>query len=356
SAPVSAYAVYPFGGPQSYVPTATLLLPVESLGNDYVVVGPSPEPVGTANPFTQIVATEDDTVVTLIPSANIVSAVGLPSGNAGVPYTVTMHRGEVVQFVQPNELTGTPLSANKPIAVLGGHQCMWAPYGAPACDAAQQQLPPITSWGAEVAAASYRARSAGAKERLPYRIIAAVSDTVLTYTPDVPAAPHRLGAREVESFETDAPFVVRSQDAQHPIFLASYMTGGTLADGAGDPDFVNVVPTEQYLSSYTFYADHSFPEASLTLIRKRGPAGFANVELDCAGSVGGWSPLGTDFEVARVDLSRAYAPVVYPTGSCGPGRHEAHSTEPFALTVWGWGPYSSYGYPAGSGTRRLYAH
>lgn len=356
TAPVSAYAMYPFGGAAAYVPTATLLLPVESLGTEYVIVNPAPRfSQGSSDPFTQLVATEDDTVVTLVPSANIVSAGGLQAGSAGVPYTVTMSRGEVVQLVQSAELTGTPLSSNKQLAVLGGHQCMVVPADVSACDAAQQQLPAVTSWGTEYAAASYRSRSAGTNETLHYRIVSAVAGTTLTYTPDIPSAPHSLGAGEVASFDVDVPFVVRSQDAKHPIFVASFMTGGTLAGGAGDPDFVNVVPTAQYLSSYTFYADHSFAETSLTFIRKRGPAGFANVELDCAGNIGGWSALGTDFEVARVDLSRGHLPVATPTGSCAPGRHVARSAEPFALTVWGWGPYASYGYPAGSGTRHIYA-
>lgn len=292
--------------------------------------------------------------MTLTPSVDIEPAVGLPAGSPGVPYTFTMQRGEVVQFVQSAELTGPPLSSTKPVAVLGGHPCMFVPFGRPYCDAAQQQLPALSSWGAEYAVASYRARTAGASESVPYRIVAAVAGTTLTYSPAIPSAPSTLGAGEIASFETDAPFVVRSQDDKHPIFVASYMTGGALAGDLGDPDFVNVVPTAQYLSSYTFYADPSFPETSLTLIRKRGPAGFANVELDCVGNVGGWSALGTDFEVARVDLSRGAAPVAHPTGTCAPGRRVARSDQPFALTVWGWGHAASYGYPAGAGTRRIY--
>jgi hypothetical protein len=78
------------------------------------------------------------------------------------------------------------------------------------------------------------------------------------------------------------------------------------------------------------------------------------VKLDCVGTIGGWTPVdgSDDYEMTRVDLVRHD---FEKQGSCDNGRHEASSSQPFALTVWGWGSpetsvmtgYVSYGYPAG---------
>ena len=95
------------------------------------------------------------------------------------------------------------------------------------------------------------------------------------------------------------------------------------------------------------------------MTRKRGDAGFADVTLDCAGVLGGWTSVGGgDYEMTRIDLVRHD---FQRQGSCDNGRHEMTSAQPFGLTVWGWGTsetreftgYVSYGYPAGQNLKTL---
>jgi len=78
--------------------------------------------------------------------------------------------------------------------------------------------------------------------------------------------------------------VVRTQDADHPIYLAAYMTGnggGYFGSpsfaGHGDPEFVNVVPTGQWLNSYSFYADPTDEETSLVIVRQKHQGKFEDV-------------------------------------------------------------------------------
>jgi hypothetical protein len=80
---------------------------------------------------------------------------------------------------------------------------------------------------------------------------------------------------------------------------------------------------------------------------------FVDVVVDCIGPVAGWQPVGTDgrFEVTNVDLLRANV----PSGSCTNGRHEAHSSGPFGIVVWGEDAYASYAYPAGGNVSSLAA-
>jgi hypothetical protein len=66
----------------------------------------------------------------------------------------------------------------------------------------------------------------------------------------------------------------------------------------------------------------------------------------------GWTALGTDFELTRVDLTTGNFQNV---GSCSTGVRQMSSGAPFGLWVWGWGSAAStpqtrnvsYAYPGG---------
>jgi len=127
------------------------------------------------------------------------------------------------------------------------------------------------------------------------------------------------------------------------------MTGGEKYSTDGDPDFVTVVPDDQFLDDYVFFVDHTYKTSTLTFVRKKDKSGFHDVKLDCAGTVSGWKPLGGDgtIEYAWVDINRDGK----PSGACSAGRHEASSEGSFGLYVWGIDYTVSYGFPAGAGSR-----
>jgi hypothetical protein len=147
-------------------------------------------------------------------------------------------------------------------------------------------------------------------------------------------------------------FTVQSQDAAHPFYLGGYMTGGAPFGDVGDPEWVNIIPPAQFLDHYVLFTDPTYPETSLVVIRSpsRVDGSFADVELACAGKLGGWQKLG-DHEFTRVNLVTGDFQGV---GGCSNGRQEMSSALPFGVTVWGWGTTQqtklvSYAYPAGAG-------
>jgi hypothetical protein len=189
-----------------------------------------------------------------------------------------------------------------------------------------------------------------------------------------------IGPQQLAEFDAAGPFVVRSQDAQHPFYMASYMTGGggfpTQAfplGGIGDPEFINVVPPAQFLPRYTFFTDPTYPETNLVMVRVLDPTTgqMPDVTLDCAGLLSGWSAVGTSgtYEMLRVDLSTGNFQGV---GGCDNGVHlvsASPATGKLGVTIWGWGNditwpsdqdppsdetnplftgWVSYGYPAGA--------
>jgi IgGFc binding protein len=348
----------PYHGGEYGNASTTLLLPTNVWGKNYIAVDPYYWSNDLGFNVLQIVAKEDDTEVKILPTVDI------GPGGAGVPKTLahttgiyTLQRGELLQFEVPGELGGSAIEADKPIGVVGGHTFMFIGEGA--ADGAHQQLPPVNVLGSRYAAVRYRNRFEGVEESPPWRLVGAVNGTILTYDPSPPpGAPLSLSAGEVAELAAPGPFVVHSQDDEHPFYMSAHMTGCDVYNGPshedcrGDPEFVNVVPPEQYLRSYLFFTDPSYSDTNLVVVRQKTDGVFSDVTLDCAGVLTGWEPIGTggELEYTRFDLVRGN---FEPQGACDNGRHEIHSDAPFGVTVWGWGSDAtrvravSYAYPAG---------
>lgn len=349
--PVVAYDVFPWGGASSYVTSATLLIPTSAWGSNYVTADAWTLLNPYGNPWTQIVGAEDNTTVMFVPRTTVVGGNGAPSGPANTPMSFNVNRGQLIQFLQPERLIGSVLQADKPIGLWGGSSCMNIPDTAFACDAAHQQLLPVPTLGSEYVFVRYPSR--GGDDHAPATILGVVDGTTLTFDPPIPGAPATLDVGQHAIFYTDQPFTVRSQDADHPFYVAAHMTGASTApDTSGDPEYTNIVPPQQYLDSYLFVTDPTYANTALVFTRQKDPNGnFQDVTLDCMGPVTGWVPVGSDgkYEVARFKMVSGFQ----PTGSCDNGAHTATSPVPFGLSVWGYDITASYGYPAGMSVKSI---
>jgi hypothetical protein len=364
-APISAYSIFPYGGSNSYLPTATLLLPVSSWANDYIAV--SPFDFGYPSERTlQIIASQDDTVVSIRPNVEVPAGDGTEGATTGITQSWTLARGQVLQFTQAS-MTGSPISTTKPVGLFGGARCSYIPSDDPACDVLQQQIPPTAQWGSQYALVPYPSRvvdtSQVVRETVPYTVVSVADGTTFTYEPARPVgAPSKLDAGQSATFMTDELLVLHSQDSKHPFYAAVYMTGQNYGQGSagagfrtGDPDFVTLAAADQFLDRYVFFTDFTYPDTRLTVVRRKTANGFLPVELECAGPIDGFQPIGTsgEFEYAWVSLTTGGVPEKFAKGACGYGRQEAHSEGPFSVTVWGLGSYASYGYLAGTGLRPI---
>lgn len=405
SEPISAYSVVPFGGGAGRTTSASLLLPTSRWGLEYVAVNAyaASELTTTVNvvgidglmtevtpirgvPSLNILAQQDDTEVALLPgvaidgirylqaenSIEMAAEPGpIPASPAGEPFIFTLDRGEYVQISQHQELTGSPIISDKPVAVWGASTCISIPLATLACDAAHQQIPPVQALGNEYVGVRHKNRSAApADEAPPWRLVGAVDGTELSWDPAAPdGAPATLAAGEVAEFTHTGPFVVESQGEDFPFYFAQYMTGAEdLADPdaeggdppptEGDPEWVNVIPAAQYLRNYVFLTDPTYPETSLVVVRRPDADGaFHDITLECRGVLDGWQPIG-DYEYTRIDLVTGQYESV---DGCSNGIHQMSSDGAFGVTVWGWGSaatdppsdHVSYAYPAGAGLRQV---
>ncbi len=377
--PVVAYQMLPFGAGRARVTSATLLLPSNVWGDNYVAVNAYPKPTNFSEarlgPTMAIIGKEDGTQVTVLPKVAIKSGGGLAGSAAGVPITYSVDRGQYLQFTQDAELTGSAIEATKPVGLIGGATLMNVPVGRRRADTAHQMIPPIRALANEYVGVRYRSRDSRTEETVPWRFVGVVNGTTLSYEGVPPTnAPTAIGAGQLVEANGAGPFVVRSQDNDHPFYVASYMTGGEPYDGEGDSEFVNVIAPQQYVGRYTFFTDPTYPETNLVIVRKRDPeAGvFPDVTLDCAGRLTSWVGItgSTTYQYARFDLSSGN---FVGQNGCNNGVHVIDSSIAGAnpprdgligVTVWGWGGpatyapadneadprftrWVSYGYPAG---------
>ena len=357
--PVAAYQMQPFGGGSGAVTAASLLLPTSVWDDSYIAVNAGAAgPSGT--PLLTFISRENDTNITLRPKAPVKPGKNVEGGPAGMPITYTLARGESLQINQSDELTGSTILADKPFALFGGSTCLNIPTNVYACDGAHQQIPPVRALGHAYAAVRYRDRVANKPESPPWRLVGAAKDTQLIWTPARPAgAPTTLTLGQVADFNAAGPFHVRSQDEDHPFYAAAYMTGGQPFGGAGDPEWVNLIPPAQFQRRYIFFTDPTYPETELVVVRREEDGEFADVDLDCTGPLVAWKPLADGIEWTRVQLVTGNFSKV---GKCANGRREITSSKPFGVTVWGWGSaasglvytkFVSYAYPAGATIRSI---
>ncbi len=355
-APVSVYQFNPYGGGGASITGASLLLPSAAWGTEYLAInahGASapPDTIETM-PSMNIVAQANDTNVTVTPSAAIAGGGVVPAGAAGVPLQLTLQRGQHLQLSQMVELTGSTVTADKPVGFMAGHSCMFVPTPVSYCDHGEQMIPPAASLGSKYVGVMHRPRG---NEPGIFRVIGAIDGTQLTWSSPV-GGPATLDAGQVVEFSTATAFTVESQDTEHPFIFLSYMSGNqwapagnAVADGrVGDADVVIGIPTDQYQRRTTFMTDPTFPEANLVVVRKPTDGVLHDVSLDCFGSLDGWTPVG-EFEWTRFDLTTGGV----SAPGCAAGHQTLRSDGEFTVTVWGWGDLASgtgnvsYGFPAG---------
>ncbi|MEY3385571.1 MAG: hypothetical protein RIR53_382 [Bacteroidota bacterium] len=324
--PISVY-----GLSSRFQTTDTYLgLPTNILGTEYRVMGytkiqNSPEMLSELS----IVATEDDTEVTIVPRA--ITSTGRP---AGVPYKTRLTKGDVYSIVAKWEaagncdLTGTYIKSNKKVAVFSGHACAYIPPKVEACNHLIEQIPPISSWGKHFYLGMLKERS-----RYTYRVVAS-ADSTKVFEDSKLIAILKAG----EFYENLNALKNTQITASRPVLVAQFAQGFKNGDSVGDPMMIIVTPTQQFRSEYRFatpingdwhhYVNVIAPRESIKDIRLNGRI------LD-----------STQFRLfgeSRYAIGQIQVPF---------GTHVIRGTVPFGLYSYGFGflkaAFDAYGNMAG---------
>ncbi|GAB3248491.1 hypothetical protein [Kineosporia babensis] len=305
-----------------YTTDAFTGIPVNSLGTDYRIMSYGP---GHGGSEFSVVATQADTKVTFVPT------VGNSSYEAGKPATVTLQKGEALEYqvTPPGDLTGSLVKASAPVAVFGAHQCVNIPEGVSACDHIVEAMPPLDSWGKKYVTAPLATR---ANDTL--RVLADKNGTDLTITSGGAPTQVKLEAGESHTFRTGVPSAITSDE---PVLVAQFSEGSGSDGTVSDPFMSLVPPYEQYLTEYTVATPgEGFAQNYINLTALADKVGQVSVDGKAVPEAD-WKPIGN---------GSAYASTVVPVQ---PGAHKISGGTPVGVLVYGFDSYDSYGYPGGFG-------
>ncbi len=339
--PVTVYQFNPLdyvsGSQYSYTNDASLLLPVNAMTPNYFVTAWPAWNTGFIGDFPSLMAvtaTQDGTTAVITTTAATVAGSGAPAFTAGVAQPVTMNAGDVLQlFATTGDLTGSSVAADKPVQVIGGHYCTQIPFGVTACDHIEESVFPYETLSNKyiVAAPALPTLPDGKVEII--RIVATEADTHLTYEPPQAGAPESIAAAGsfVEIANNQASFRIT---ADKKIVVAQYMEGQDAGGGTGDPAMALAVPIDQYRTDYQFHAPVNY---ETNYVQVTAPMN-AMITLDGATEpLTGFVAIGTtDYGLLRVTLDNS-----------GNGNHSISGDQPFGISVYGYGQYTSFWYPGG---------
>ncbi|MGM0558259.1 MAG: IgGFc-binding protein [Myxococcota bacterium] len=225
---------------------ASLLLPSNALGSEYLILGWPSMPRGTGpsrspdtfKAYVTVVASEDgDTSVTVNTPVAIQAGTGVSAIPAGSTETFSLSKGDVLQLavegddVDPRDPTGMTVSADQNVAVFVGNEASYVPHNAPFADHMEQQIYPTNTWGTEYVVSKFYARGT---EPDVYRVTAAQDGTTISTQPAVSGADgETINRGEVLEFSTTEDFVLTGSQ---PIALAQFMVGSGYPGPSGGCD------------------------------------------------------------------------------------------------------------------------
>lgn len=338
--PVTVYQFsalqYQKGSQYSYTNDASLLLPSNAWTTNYVAAA---WPAWNALPsLLAVTASHDGTTVTITTKTSTGAGNGAPAFTAGTPGKAVLDAGDVLElFGKSGDLTGSIVSSDKPVQVIGGHDCSQVPIGVAACDHLEESMFPVETLGTQYLVTSPAVPSLPNGKAEVVRIVAAKPNVTLTFDPPQPGVGTYLAnvGDFVQITGSAGNFQVSATDR---ILVAQYMEGQEAGGGSGDPAMALAVANAQFRDSYLFHAPVSY---DTNYVNVTAPTG-ATITLDGT-IVGGFTPIGgSGYGVARATLSKG-----------GNGNHTITGSAPFGITVYGYGQYTSYWYPGGLNLRKL---
>jgi RHS repeat-associated protein len=320
--PVTVYGL----NQRTFTSDAFLALPVPALGTDHFVASWGNLSFQFLSEF-GIVAPENGTIVTITPSATTGSRL------AGVPYNVTLNQGQTYLLLNSvisaaGDLTGSRITANKPIAVFSGHMSANVPLDGGCCaDHLVEQIPPTTTWGKRFATVPLASRTKGDV----FRYIAAEDGTAVYLNGQLAATINK--GQWLERLIKVPTEVITTK----PILVAQYSTGiffDPPASGKADPFLMIVPPYSQFLNHYTITTPPTgFAFNWVNVVAPTAAAG--SITLDGTPiPAASFTPIGiSGFSGAQVAITV--------------GTHNLDGPSAFGVFTYGYNQDEGYGYPGG---------
>jgi hypothetical protein len=221
----------------------TYLLDEKALGTSYVVASMGAG-FGEGSQVA-IHATQNNTAVTFTPKG-------------GAAINVTLNAGETYKYAGgTNDLTGSTVSADKAVAVFGGHNCAQVLPGRVACDTLLEQMIPNSNLSKSYLVSASKAAAEPGIGNDVMRVIATANNTEVKVDGAVVAT---LNSGEFYQFSLSGNSGAKI-DASNPVMVAQYLIGQGSSSAVTDPALSLVPGSDTWLKAYklsTPTGDQSF--------------------------------------------------------------------------------------------------
>lgn len=307
-----------------------LAFPTATLGVNYYVM--SYASARYAGSEFAVLATQNNTTVNITPAA---AGATRP---AGVAFTLTLNSGQTYQLANPagGDMTGTIISADKPVAVFGAHRCAEVPSNVGYCDYLVEQIPDVTIWGKTHHTVPFSGRA-----RYSVRVLASQDGTTFTTAPAGLVSTLNAGQFADITLTSAGEFV-----ASKPVLVAQFVRSYADDTAAqGDPSMVLVTPTA-VTAAEMGATDSTFGVYGL--------AGTSGVLMNVVTQTSALANLKLDNVMVHPSLFTPLSPTsIYSVGTIhvSPGAHKLAGSVPYSALVYDFGiaPNSvSYAYPVGA--------
>ncbi len=331
------------------------IIPTIGWGTEYVVAAYGSLYEGYTTSFDypsefSIIANQNNTVINIVPSVDIRMSNGKPDHKAHVPFTEILNKGECVQYKAvlatdcDIDVTGSIVTSNFPVGVVGASQCPNVPCDKRYCDHICDMIPPVRTWAKTYQTVPFLTRKLGDS----YCVIGSVPGQLIKRN-NVNYC--TLGNKYEFYFRPDIE-EPSQWTSDYPFMLVQYINStewettqpGGNPTPLGDPAMVVVNSVEQYVPKIIFQTPN---------ITSNGFSNYANVMVNknvvnkttMDGKAIASYPGTTQMQIPFSNY------IGFRVANIKPGTHTIVSDSGVGVYVYGYGSYDSYAWSGSLGNR-----
>jgi hypothetical protein len=334
-----------------------LIIPTTGWGTEYVVAGYESLYQGYGSYVYDypsefsIVANQDNTICKIIPNSDIRAAYEPQTilHKAGQPFTEVLNRGQCVQYMttlasDPDnfDVTGTIITSNNPVGVIGASQCANIPVDYLYCNHVCDMIPPVRTWARTYQTVPFAQRQGGDT----YLVIGTKPGQIIYRDSNQYAV---LGNKYSFYFRPDIN-QASTWTSTDPFLLVQYINGstweaeyGSNVNLVGDPSMVVINSVEQYVSHIIFQTPsitNAFQNFVNLMVNNKALNGTT---LD-GKSINSY-PYSSSQPVPFSNYT------AFRIGSVQPGTHIVNSDSGVGVYIYGYGKEDAYAWSGALGLR-----
>ncbi|XP_069482538.1 uncharacterized protein [Ambystoma mexicanum] len=223
---------------------SSIVYPLGYLGQDYYMLTPISRPGDASYEFAIVNINTSNMVNVTLKGDVVYEQERYPAGSV---LNLTLAPFQSIQFQSSMDLTGSRVMAAQPVAVLSGHQCGQR-YADLSKGHVYEQLPPVSKWGTTFIVPPLSAQK---DEGLVYVVASRATNIEIYTSPSLRSNSSLVAGGALTLGMVPASLYIT---ADHPILVLFYSMGSLLNESPHfTPFIICIIPTEQFVSSYTAY-------------------------------------------------------------------------------------------------------